>query len=686
MKMKQTPKQIKIRAVVVFFLTFLLALGLTYTQVKRQVEEEKLRAAYTAEDTVRRIESQLNRYLEKSDLLKKMVEGGHSLSDGDFAVLGSMLMDANGVLDAIELAPGGVVNQVYPLEGNEQAVGLDFFANSERNPYAELAMRSGKYTIAGPFDLVQGGRGALLFDPIYMSEENGGAFWGFSILVVNWERFLDEIELDALENTAYEYWIHTDDLSGDGVFTIARDEQFGGQKDAISVSCEVPNDVWRFEIAPKNGWISRTTMLLAALACAAVSLLIALAGWQASMRQYNTRVYAERIRKSAEEARAASEAKTRFLFNMSHDIRTPMNAIIGFSDLLEKHLDDRPRAMDYVQKIQSASAVLLSIINHVLEMARIESGKETLESKVFDTNQLVDALKAVFEPDIKAKGLNGRYAVDVRHRQVIGDETKITEIFLNIIGNSVKYTPSGGSIDVRVTESAGGRANRATFTIVVADTGIGMSESYLPHIFEEFTRERSGADAPATGTGLGLPIVKSLVDMMDGTIDVQSKAGEGTTTTIVLSLPVVEERKAADEREADGAENENLRGKRLLMAEDNDLNAEIAEAVLSENGLTIERAENGTVCVEMLRAHPAGYYDAVLMDIQMPKMDGYQATRAIRALPDERAKTCVIAMTANAFDEDKKRAMEAGMDDYITKPISADTLMKTLKKHLEVKK
>lgn len=209
-----------------------------------------------------------------------------------------------------------------------------------------------------------------------------------------------------------------------------------------------------------------------------------------------------------------------------------------------------------------------------------------------------------------------------------------------------------------------------------------MSESYLPHIFEEFTRERSGTETGVTGTGLGLPIVKSLLDLMGGTIDVQSQEGQGTTTTIKLDLPVVEDAHTPPKPESRETLVGGLEGKRLLLAEDNDLNAEIAEAILEECGLTIERAENGKACLDKLQSHPAGYYDAVLMDIQMPKMDGYQATRAIRALGDAHANICVIAMTANAFDEDKKRAMEAGMDDYITKPIRAEKLMETLRKHL----
>ena len=679
MRTKQTPKQIKIRAAAVFFLALLLLLGLSHTQVKRQVEDQKLRATYTAENTVRRIESQLNRYLEKSDLLKRMIEGDYPLSDGDFAVMASLLMDENGVLDAIELAPDGVVRQVYPLEANEEAVGLDFFADEERNPYAELAKESGKYTIAGPFDLVQGGRGALLFDPIYTQ---GGRFWGFSLLVVNWERFLDEIQLSGLEDAAYDYAIYTDSLTDDTRITIAQGAQHGERGDALEVGCEVPNAVWHFEIAPKKGWISGPSIALIVVGCVVVALLVSLACWQTAMRQYNTRVYAERIQKSADEARAANEAKTRFLFNMSHDIRTPMNAIIGFSDLLEKHIDEKKRALGYVQKIQSASAFLLSIINHVLEMARIESGKETLDAKVCDVYKLIDALEAVFEPDIREKNLLCRYTTNVRHSRVIGDETKLTEIFLNIISNSVKYTPAGGQIRVDVTEAESGREGHADYTIVVSDTGIGMSESYLPHIFEEFTRERSGTETGVTGTGLGLPIVKSLVDMMGGTIDVQSREGQGTTTTIRLDLPVVEDAHTPPKPESREELVGGLEGKRLLLAEDNDLNAEIAEAILEECGLTIERAENGKVCLDRLQSHPAGYYDAVLMDIQMPKMDGYQATRAIRALNDAHANICVIAMTANAFDEDKKRAMEAGMDDYITKPIRAEKLMETLMKNL----
>ena len=359
-----------------------------------------------------------------------------------------------------------------------------------------------------------------------------------------------------------------------------------------------------------------------------------------------------------------------------------MNAIIGFSDLLEKHIDEKEKVQDYAEKIRSSSAFLLSLINYVLEMARIESGKAVLREEVGDVPELMQTLSDVFEPSVQQKGLTCTYHTEVEHNCVICDRTKIREILLNIISNAIKYTPEGGHIAVSVTESAAGKADKGRYTFVVKDDGIGMSEEYLPHIFEEFTREHTSTESKVVGTGLGLPIVKSLVEWMHGSIDVQSKLGQGTTVTVTLDFPLAAEgQKAAEEREAQAAAAD-MRGRRILLAEDNDLNAEIAMTILEESGLKVERAADGELCVSAVQAHPAGYYDAVLMDIQMPRMDGYQAAQAIRALPDARRNVPIIAMTANAFDEDRQKALAVGMNDHLAKPINVENLFRTLNRVL----
>lgn len=673
---------IKIRAVLVFLFFFMLTNSLEYLEFYNQKNAEKLKAAYTAEATVGRIEAQLNQYFSKSDLLKKIVESGHELMDEEFDSLSLFLQNDEEVIEAIELAKDGIVSNVYPLEGNEQAIGLNMLENSARKKEAGVAKSSGKYTIAGPYELVQGGMGALLFDPIYIQDSGEDVFWGFSILVINWDDFIKEIDLHALNDASYHYCIwKTDMVTGEKV-TIA-DCGASIPDNALEVVCTVPNDNWHFEIIPKEGWISKGEVLAGVVFSIIISVLVTVVYWQFQMRRYKEAVYTADIEKAAKEAESANEAKTRFLFNMSHDIRTPLNAILGFAELLKEHMNDRERVEVYVDKIRSAGSMLLSIINHVLEMARIESGKTTLNANVTNINDIADSLQAVFEPSVQEKELISNINCNITHEYVICDETKVREIFLNIIGNSVKYTPKGGRVRVDITEIETDKKDSAAFRVVVSDTGIGMSKEYLPHIFEEFTREHSTTEAKVDGTGLGLPIVKALLDLMGGTIDVQSEPGKGTTTAIMLTFPIASKEEIA---ESNNQKRDillsNLKGKRILLAEDNDLNAEIAMTILSENGLEIERAADGKICVDMIRAAREDYYDGILMDIQMPNMNGYDATEAIRALGGKRGSIPIIAMTANAFEEDRKKALAAGMNAHIVKPIDIEIMLSTLGKYI----
>ena len=379
-------------------------------------------------------------------------------------------------------------------------------------------------------------------------------------------------------------------------------------------------------------------------------------------------------------ANASSAAKSAFLFNMSHDIRTPMNAIIGFTELLEKHLDDKELAKSYIKKIKTSNDFLLSLINNVLEMARIESGKTTLDETYWDAYEFNDTLFSLFDSQMKEKGIAFTRTIKVEHPDVFCDATKLREIFLNILSNALKYTPSGGAVTMNVTEIPSDRPGYAMYQTVIEDTGIGISEEFLPHLFEEFTRERSSTESKLNGTGLGMPIVKRLVDLMQGTIEVESKVGKGTKITVILPHRIAQNTDTQGYMDKSQNSDENFfKGKRILLAEDNELNAEIAITILEEAGFMVEHAEDGIICVDMMEKAEAGYYDLILMDIQMPNMDGYKATRTIRKLSDpEKADIIIVAMTANAFDEDKKNAYEAGMNWHIAKPIKVDELMSAL--------
>ena len=528
---------------------------------------------------------------------------------------------------------------------------------------------------------VQGGIGALLFDPIYTTDDSGNkTFWGFSLLVLDWESFLNEIELDTLEEAGYTYELwKISPATGEHV-SIAHSGN-SRRSDAIEVLCTVPNDTWHFEIVPKNGWLSPLQVFVSFALGLILSLLASIGFLQFQMRRYKDEIHAAELEKAVQEAQSANEAKTRFLFNMSHDIRTPMNAIIGFSDLLEKHIDEKDRAVDYIAKIKSSSSFLLSLINYVLEMARIESGKASLKIELGSYSELINFLNAVFEPSLKSKNLSYLCYNTVEHDAILCDRTKIREILLNIISNSIKYTPEGGKISVKIEETPAPRKGFASYRITVKDNGIGMSKEYLPHIFEEFTREHSSTESHITGTGLGLPIVKSLVNLMGGTIDVESELGAGTITTICLTFELpTEEQLAAHQHKDEILEQslQTLSEKRVLLAEDNDLNAEIVLTVLEENGIHAEHVKDGALCLKAVQNAPEDYYNVILMDIQMPNMNGYQAAEAIRALPGKRGEIPIVAMTANAFEEDRRKALESGMNAHIAKPVDVSVLLETL--------
>ena len=678
MDKKKDIKIIRIRAGLVFLVTLLLVFGCTFLVNQNQQRREKLKAAYTAESTISRIEVQLNRYLAESNLVKKSIEEGLTISAKQFATLSRLMQDEDDIIKVHEIAKDGIVSQIYPMEGNEDVIGLNMIENPERKKEARLARDSGEYTIAGPFELVQGGNGVLLFDPVYRTDDKGcKKFWGFSILVMDWRKFIEKMELDQLEDAGYHYQIWKKGTDDERI-VIAQCDNLQ-ETDTLEVACTVPNDTWYFEIVPENGWVTMTQKLWGLFISVMTALIVMITYLQFKMRRYRDALHEKELEKAVLEAKNANEAKTRFLFNMSHDIRTPMNAIIGFSELLEKHIDEKDKAIDYLGKIKSSSNFLLSLINYVLEMARIESGKLVLKKEVRCVTDLIESLTDVFEPGVKKKFITYSCETDIQHKYVICDEIKVREIFINIIGNSVKYTPEGGKISVSVKEEPFEKENYIAYRIIVEDNGIGMSKEYLPHIFEEFSREHTSTESKVTGTGLGLPIVKSLIDMMGGMIEVESQLGCGTKMTVVLPFELASEKQILEEKQKEKEKtSDSILGKRVLLAEDNELNAEIAMTVLKENGLKAERAANGKQCIEMLKKMPEDYYDMILMDIQMPEMDGYEATKLIRNLDDARADIPIVAMTANAFEEDRQKALESGMNAHVSKPVDMNMLFKVM--------
>lgn len=678
-KKDNTSKQIRIYCLVVGIISFFIVSVCGQLLNRNTVNEEKMRAAFTAETTVNRIRSQLNRYLDVSEFFQNIIESGHQMDSKEFQALSQMISDDSQIIKVIEQAPDGVVKDIYPLKGNEAAFGIDMLNNPARKYEANLAMKSGQYTIAGPYELNQGGLGSLLFEPIYITDKSGEkSFWGFSILVLDWNRFLEELELDKLTDASYCYQMWKKD-GNSGKKTIIAQGGDAIHKGAVQISCKVPNDTWYFEIIPHTGWVTVKQQALVFLVAVSIAVLATAICYLMLHRKQREKLYTEEIRKSAEKARKANEAKTRFLFNMSHDIRTPMNAIVGFSGLLEKSIHDEKKSLDYIKKIRVSSDILLTIINQVLEMARIESGKITLSSESVNIREMVDAMNTVFESSLTKKSLEYQCSLNVVHDQILCDKTKMEEIILNVVSNSIKYTNPHGKITVSIDELDSEDEKNADYKVVVEDNGIGMSQDYLPHIFEEFSREHTSTETRVAGTGLGLPIVKSLVDRMGGTIEVESEEGKGTRFIMKFSFPVSLENQVREKEKQNIPDiTEKLEGKRILLAEDNELNAEIAETVLEETGIKVKHVEDGIQCIEELKKMPEKYYDVILMDVQMPNMDGYTATQRIRDLDDSRAEIPIIAMTANAYDEDRRKAQEAGMDGFLAKPLDVDEMMRLL--------
>ena len=402
----------------------------------------------------------------------------------------------------------------------------------------------------------------------------------------------------------------------------------------------------------------------------------------AKLAANDTQKLNDKLEIALKKAEDASLAKTRFLNNMSHDIRTPMNAILGYAQLMEDELKEKdlPETSEYLKKLQQSGNLLLSIINNVLDMARIESGRMEIDENYGMIEDIWQTLFEIFDDEAKKKNIALHYTINVEHEHILTDVTKVKEIFVNILSNAMKYTPSGGSVMINVDELPCSEPGYMIVRTRVSDTGIGMSQEYLTNIFEAFTRERNTTKSKIAGTGLGMSIVKKYVELLGGTIDVESELGKGSTFTVTLKHKIADENYyVKNYAENPETYSEILKDRKILLAEDNDLNAEIAEAILERAGLKTERVEDGIQCVNKIEKMPAGTYDMILMDIQMPKMNGYKATQAIRRLPDkDKAYIPIVAMTANAFEEDKRDAFAAGMNGHIAKPIQVDKLLSTL--------
>ena len=682
-KRSSASKQIKKYSLIVGLLVFIASFLFGYINLKNIEKGKKTAATYTAQSTVRRINAQLNQDVELSEFLGNVVLAGYNLDQTSFSELAKMLPNEDGIVKAFELAPDGVVTDVFPQQGNENAFGINMLTDHERKDDANRAKETGNYTLGGPYKLKQGGTGALLFHPVYKEDSiDNDSFWGFVIMVIDWDKFIDEIGLDRLNEASYCYEIWTtDETTGSRVVLTQSQEHI--PKNSLTVECEIPNDTWYVDIVPDEGWISIYQWIAVIAVSCITSLMGATIFNQVRSKKYRENQYAVELKKSAEQAREASEAKTRFLFNMSHDIRTPMNAIIGFSDLLGKNLDNEEKVREYLKKIKSSGNFLMTIINQVLEMARIESGTAILKTEAANLSELFYSVNTVLESDIQMKGIHCSIDTNVQHKYAFCDKTKLQEIYLNIMSNAIKYTPDDHAIHVTINET-NFDDKKARYVFVCEDTGIGMASEYLPHIFDEFSREHTATENKVSGTGLGLSIVKSFVELMNGRIHVESEPGKGTKFTVEIPLELASEEDICKKElpEQTFMTDKNI-GKRILLAEDNELNAEIAMELLKEEGFLIDWVKDGQECFDKLEESDDGYYDLILMDIQMPILNGYDTTAKIRQMENpKKATTPIVAMTANSFDEDIEMTQKAGMNGFIAKPLDAEKMFTILKQSI----
>lgn len=433
---------------------------------------------------------------------------------------------------------------------------------------------------------------------------------------------------------------------------------------------------------------SSRNSLQIAIAAAIVALLLLVCVYHILQNQRaKDREQQMLLRKSAAAAEAANKAKSAFLFNMSHDIRTPMNAIIGYAELSRNHLHEPDKLSEYLSNIRTCGQKMLSIIDNILEIARIENNQIVLEESICNIEESFDSCIVMFNTAVQEKHQTITVHKQVANPYVYIDSSHLSEIVLNVISNAIKYTGQNGKIDCCLTQKPHKDADWCYMEISIADNGIGISEEFQAHIFESFSREHSSTISGIEGTGLGMGIVKNLVDLMHGTIEIQSSPGKGSTFTICIPCCTARKEEAEPRKSSSDRPQKTLAGKRILLAEDNDLNAEIAIELLSEEGLLVDRVSNGVACVEKLEKAAPDFYDLILMDIQMPVMNGYDATRKIRQLEDPfRSSIPIIAMTANAFAEDRQKALFVGMNDHVAKPVDMNVLIPVLEKHIRTKK
>ena len=589
-------------------------------------------------------------------------------------------------IQSIQIAPDGVVTEIYPETGNETGK-IDLIHDKERGKISCYARDNDVITLQGPFSLKQGGTGIAVRNPVYLEQKNGGrTFWGFTIVIIRVpDIFADSIK--SLSDFSYEYklsknitpWDETyEEVYGSGVEMI----------DPVTYTFELGDSQWMLEVMPKNGWNSNEKLytlwgyglLIVLLLTGFVFVLILLRRTQES--ENRVLELNKKLQKALELAKTASVEKSNFLFNMSHDIRTPMNAVIGMTSLIRHDAGNKDKVIEYADKIDISSQHLLGIINDILDMSKIEAGKTVFKYNDFSILNFIQEINNLFHSQIDEKKQTLTIKENIRHEWVNGDQVHLMQIFSNLLSNAVKYTQEGGKIQFLVEECETYSSVYAKYRFLVRDNGIGMSADFKETIFDAFTRAESSVTNKIQGTGLGMAITRNLVEAMGGTIDVESELGQGSCFEVLIDLKIAEDKSvsSASRTEKDEQDDSILQGMRFLCAEDNELNAEILMELLKIEGAECTICENGEEILKAFEQSAPGDYDMILMDVQMPVMNGYEATKVIRRSSHELAKTIpIIAMTANAFSEDIQHSLSVGMNAHVSKPVEMKVLKKTIR-------
>ena len=667
-------------SVLVFIIGATVVITLGYDAKKSQDELNRSKVELNAMTYAQRIQLDIMQGVNITNTLEQVIIS----DDGEIQKFSEIAEDMmTDYVQSIQIAPNGVVTEIYPSAGNE-AGKIDLIHDKDRGKISCYARDNNVITMQGPFNLNQGGSGIAIRNPVYLTDSNGGKeFWGFAIVIIRVPEVFSET-IDGLSKFGYDIRLSKTASPWDQTYQEIYSTGTG-MKDAASYEFDLGDSRWKLEVEPQNGWNSNQSLyfilVFGFLMLLLISGLIAviLSFREAKASEAQTARLNRELQEALEQANVASAAKSRFISSMSHDIRTPMNAIMGYT-VIALTKEPKPDVKDCLKKINNSANHLLTLINDVLEISRIESGKMTANPTRTNLPAMLDEVVDIAQGFIANRKLELKVnRAKVAIPDVLVDEIRVREVLINVLGNAVKYTKDGGTITFSTEMRKGNTSSDIVVIFTVADTGIGMSKDFQAHIFDNFTQENTDARTQYNGTGLGLAISKKYVDLLGGTITVDSKKNIGTTFTIEIPMTLTTTKPLNSEEPA----NSDISGLHILLVEDNELNAEIAQTLLETAGAKTTVAHNGEQALEVFQNHAPKTFDAVLMDVMMPVMDGLTATRAIRNLDRPDAKTIpIIAMTANAFAEDVEKCIAAGMDAHIAKPVEIETIKRVICKYV----